>query len=64
MTLASGGLYVLLYLQDVKIKRSEQYADSILEAADVGIQVIKRRGVIVSVNETFAKMYGSSNAKL
>lgn len=58
VTIASSGLYGLLYLRDQKLEESQEFADSILETANVGIALIEESGVLMRVNNTFARMFG------
>ncbi|PAU92734.1 hypothetical protein CK503_15330 [Aliifodinibius salipaludis] len=58
VTIASTGLYVLLYLKDRELKQSRQYTDSILETIDVAILVITEDGILDSVNSAFVNIFG------
>jgi PAS domain S-box-containing protein len=57
ITIASAGVYLLLYLKDSALEQSRRYTDSILETIDVAILVITEEGIIDSVNNAFVHIF-------
>jgi PAS domain S-box-containing protein len=58
VSVASSGVYALLYIRDNMIEESQQYADTILQATDVAIAVINSSGHIQKVNKAFVEKFG------
>lgn len=64
VTVASAGLYGLLYLRDQELQQSQKYASTILETANVGISVIDEQGKIIRVNKAYANILGYHKEEL
>ncbi|WP_445664062.1 sensor histidine kinase [Fodinibius sp. AD559] len=58
VTIASSGLYLLLYLKDKELEENRRYTNSILETIDVGILVITEDGILDNVNSAFVNIFG------
>ncbi|WP_441000003.1 sensor histidine kinase [Fodinibius sp. SL11] len=57
VTIASAGVYTLLYLKDKSLEQGRRYTDSILETIDVAILVITEEGIIDNVNNAFVHIF-------
>ncbi|WP_445664327.1 sensor histidine kinase [Fodinibius sp. AD559] len=64
ITIASAGLYGLLFYRDKKINQHQRLAESILDATDIGIAVVNREGEFVLFNEAFESMAGYQRDRL
>lgn len=64
VTIASAGVYTLLYLKDKELEQSRRYTDSILETIDVAILVLTEDGIIDSINSAFVKTFGYSRKEI
>lgn len=58
VTIASTGVFALLYLKDKALEQGRRYTDSILETIDVAILVLTEEGTIDSVNNAFVNIFG------
>jgi PAS domain S-box-containing protein len=58
VTVASSGLYGLLYLKDKELQQNHKYTNSILETIDVAIMVVAQNGIFNSVNSAFVDIFG------
>ncbi|NIT54806.1 MAG: PAS domain S-box protein, partial [Aliifodinibius sp.] len=58
VTVASSGLYGLLYLKDKELQQNHKYTNSILETIDVAIMVVTHNGIFDSVNSAFVDIFG------
>lgn len=64
ITIASAGLYGLLFYRDKKINQHQRLAESILDATDIGIAMVNTEGEFVLFNEAFESMAGYQKDKL
>lgn len=64
VTIASIGLYVMLYFRDEKVAHTEKYAGTILETANVAIAVADQDGYITQVNNRCAQLFGYQKQEL
>lgn len=64
VTIASVGVYALLYLKDKELEQRRKYTDSILETIDVAILVITEKGMIDRVNTAFKNIFGYTRKEI
>lgn len=64
VTIASAGVYALLYLKDKELEQGRRFTDSILQTIDVAILVITEEGVIDSVNSAFSNIFGHTKKEI
>jgi len=64
VTIASMGVYALLYLKDRELEQSHRYTDSILETIDVAILVITEDGIIDHANRAFENIFGYTKKEM
>lgn len=64
VTIASIGVYALLYFKDKELEQRRRYTDSILETIDVAIIVINEKGIIDSVNNAFVNIFGYNRKEI
>lgn len=64
VSIASAGVYGLLYLKDKALAQGRRYTDSILETIEVAILVITEEGIIDSVNRAFINIFGYTRKEI